>query len=115
MISLNLELFLLIITLIYFVIVMNAVKKETMPIKSSVLWFFIGFLMLLFLLFPSMLVKAASVIGIKTISNLVLFGAVMALLMLAFDLYKINNIEKKKNITLAQEVGILKHELYKKK
>lgn len=115
MISINLELFLLIVTLIYFVIVLNSVKKGTMPIKSSILWFLIGFLMLILLLFPELLVNFSSLVGIKTISNLLLFGAVMALLMLAFDLYKINNIEKGKNITLAQEVGIIKHELYKKK
>ena len=53
--------------------------------------------------------------GIETISNLLLFGGVMALLVLAFDLYKLNNIEKRKNIILAQEIGIIKHELNKKK
>lgn len=114
MISLNLEFFLLLVTLFYFLIVLNAVKKEKMPIKSSVLWFFIGILMLLLLLFPELLVKVASLVGIETISNLLLFGAVMALLMLAFDLYKLNNTEKRKNITLAQEVGIIKHEISKK-
>lgn len=115
MISLNLELFLLVVTLFYFFMVLKAVKRGTMPIKSSLLWFIIGFLMLLLLFFPEMLVKIASLVGIKTISNLLLFGAVMALLVLAFDLYKINNIEKRKNIALAQEIGIIKHELYKKK
>lgn len=114
MISTALEVFLLIVTLVYFFIVLKAVKKGTMPIKSSILWFIIGFMMLFFLFFPELLIKISSIVGIKTISNLLLFGAVMALLILAFDLYKINNIEKKKNITLAQEVGIIKHELNKK-
>ena len=86
-----------------------------MPIKSSVLWFLIGLLMFILLFFPEFLIKIASIVGIKTISNLLLFGAVMALLVLAFDLYKINNIEKRKNIILAQEIGIIKHELNKKK
>ena len=115
MISTTLEFFLLIVTLIYFFIVLRAVKNGKMPIKSSILWFIIGLMMLLFLFFPELLMKISSLVGIKTISNLLLFGAVMALLILAFDLYKINNIEKKKNITLAQEVGIIKHELDKKK
>ena len=115
MISLNLELFLLFVTLFYFFIVLKAVKKGTMPIKSSVLWLLIGFLMLLLLFWPELLVKITSLVGIKTISNLLLFGAVMALLMLNFDLYKINNIEKRKNIILAQEVAIINYELSKKK
>lgn len=115
MISLNLKIFLLIVLLFYFFMVLKSVKKGTMPIKSSVLWFLIGFLMLILLFFPEFLIKVASIVGIETISNLLLFGAVMALLVLAFDLYKINNIEKRKNITLAQEIGIIKHELNKKK
>ncbi len=115
MIPLNLQIFLLIVLLFYFFMVLKAVKKGTMPIKSSVLWFLIGFLMLVLLFFPDFLVKLASLVGIETISNLLLFGAVMALLVLAFDLYKLNNIEKRKNIILAQEIGIIKHELNKKK
>lgn len=115
MISIKLELFLLLVTLVYFAMVLKAVKKGTMPIKSSILWFLIGFIMIFLLLWPELLIKLSSFVGIKTISNLLLFGAVMALLMLAFDLYKINNMNKIKNITLAQEVGIIKHELYKKK
>lgn len=115
MISLNLKIFLLIVLLFYFFMVLKAVRKGTMPIKSSVLWFLIGLLMFILLFFPEFLIKIASIVGIKTISNLLLFGAVMALLVLAFDLYKINNIEKRKNIILAQEIGIIKHELNKKK
>ena len=115
MISIKLEVFLLIVTLIYFIIVLRAVRNGTMPIKSSLLWFLIGIILIVFLLMPEFLVKVSSIVGIKTISNLLLFGAVMALLMLAFDLYKLNNIEKRKNIALAQEVGILKHEVYRKK
>ena len=115
MISLNLKIFLLVVTLFYFFMVFKAIKKGTMPIKSSVLWLFFGILMLLLIGFPEFLVKIASLVGIKTISNLLLFGAVLALLVLAFDLYKINNIEKRKNVSLAQEIGIIKHELNKKK
>ncbi len=115
MIPFNLKIFLFIVLVIYFLMVLKAVKKGTMPIKSSALWLFFGFLMLVLLFFPKFLVDVASLVGIKTISNLLLFGAVMALLVLAFDLYKLNNTLKRKNITLAQEIGIIKHELYKKK
>jgi len=115
MIPLNLKIFLFILTIIYFLIVLRAVKNNIMPIKSSILWFLIFVLMIVLILFPELLVKISSLVGIKTISNLLLFGAVMALLILAFDLYKLNNIEKRKNISLAQEVGIIKYELKNKK
>lgn len=115
MLSVKLQIFLGIVTFFYFVIVLNAVRKDKMPIKSSILWFLFGVLMVVFILFPKMLIDVSSMVGIKTISNLVLFAGVMCLLILSFDLYRINNIEKKKNIVLTQEIGIIKNELNQKK
>lgn len=115
MLSIKLQVFLTVVTILYFIIVLRAVRKEKMPIKSSVLWFLFGILMIVFILFPKVLVDFASIVGIKTISNLVLFAGVMCLLILSFDLYRIYNMEKKKNIALAQEIGIIKNELSKKK
>lgn len=115
MLSVKLQIFLGIVTFFYFVIVLNAVRKDKMPIKSSILWFLFGILMVIFILFPKMLIDISSMVGIKTISNLVLFAGVMCLLILSFDLYRINNIEKKKNIALTQEIGIIKNELNQKK
>lgn len=114
MLSINLKIFTAIIIIFFFVIVLNAVHKDKMPIKSSILWFLIGILMIVFLTFPEMLIKISKIAGIETISNLLLFGGVMSLLILSFDLYRINNLEKRKNIILAQEIGIIKNELRKK-
>lgn len=115
MISIKLKIFLLIVNVLYFLIVLRSVKKGKMPIKSSIIWFVFGVLMFIFIIWPNMLVKVSSLVGIETIANLVLFAGVMCLLVLSFDLYKIHSIEKKKNIALAQEVGIIKNELNKKK
>lgn len=115
MISIKLKLFLLLVDILYFLIVLKAVRNDKIPIKSSLLWFFFGIMMFIFILAPKLLVDISSLVGIKTISNLVLFSGVMCLLVLSFDLYKINNSEKKKNIVLAQEIGIIKNELSRKK
>ena len=115
MITLNLKIFLYVVNFVYFLIILFAVKKDRMPIKSSIIWFLIGIFMFIFISFPDILVDVASLVGIETISNLVLFTGVMCLLVLSFDLYKIINIEKKKNISLSQEIGIIKNELRKKK
>ena len=45
MISVNLKIFLAIITVIYFIIILIAIKKQTMPVKSSVLWIVFGVIM----------------------------------------------------------------------
>lgn len=114
MISLKLILFLSIIILIYFLIVLRAVRNGKFPIKSSVLWFCFGILMIIFICFPKLLLNIAKLVGIETISNMLLFGGVLALLILSFDLYKQMNQEKRKNIILAQEIGILKNEIKNK-
>lgn len=115
MIPLNLKIFACIVIAFYFILVLNAVHKDKMPIKSSVLWLSIGILMMIFVFIPETLIKISKLAGIETISNLLFFGGMICLLVLSFDLYRINNIEKRKNITLAQEVGILKNEIHKKK
>ncbi len=115
MLSLNLKIFAYLIIIFYFVIVLNAVHKDKMPIKSSILWFLIGFLMIVFILFPEMLIKISRLVGIETISNLLFFCALICLLILSFDLYRINNLEKRKNISLAQEIGVIKNAITKKK
>lgn len=114
MISGKLTIFLSIIIFGYFLIVLRSVRNGKIPIKSSVLWICFGILMIIFVCFPNFLLKVAKVVGIETISNMLLFGGVLALLILSFDLYKIMNLEKRKNIILAQEIGILKNEIKNK-
>ncbi len=115
MLSLNLKIFAIIIIIFYFCIVLNAVHKDKMPIKSSILWFLIGILMFAFILFPEMLIKISKLVGIETISNLLFFCGMICLLILSFDLYRLNNLEKRKSIVLAQEIGIIKNAINKTK
>lgn len=114
MISLKLIIFLSIIVFIYFLIVFRAIRNGKFPIKSSIIWLLFGVLMIIFIFYPKFLLNIAKLVGIETISNMLLFGGVLALLILSFDLYKIMNLEKRKNIVLAQEIGILKNELKNK-
>lgn len=114
MISFKLVIFLSIIILIYFFIVLRSVRNGKFPIKSSILWILFGVLMIIFVCFPNFLLDIAKIVGIETISNMLLFGGVLALLILSFDLYKIMNLEKRKNIILAQEIAIIKNEIKNK-
>lgn len=114
MLSLNLKIFLLIISFIYFFIVLGAIKKQKMPIKSSILWIIFGVLIILSVFCQPLLNKICDFIGIEKVSNLLLFCGFMALLILSFDLYKINYQMKKKIVVLGQELAILKNEINRK-
>lgn len=114
MISTNLKIFLLIVTLIYFIIVLRAIKKQKMPVKSSILWLVFGIFMIICIFAQSFLIKLCMLIGIEEVSNLLLFCGFMAVLILTFDLYNLNYQLKKKNIILSQELAILKNEIKNK-
>ena len=110
MIPSNLIIFLVIVDIIYFIIILLAIKKQKMPIKSSIIWLSFGAIMLVCIFSQSILLKICNFLNIEKVSNFLLFCGFMALLILTFDLYKINNQLKQKIIKLGQEVAILKNE-----
>lgn len=113
MISNNLKMFLFVITLIYFVFVLKAIKQQKMPIKSSILWLTFGLVMIVCIFNQSLLSDLCKLIGIEKVSNFLLFAGFMALLILSFDLYKLNYELKRKITTLGQELAVLKDEVKK--
>lgn len=110
MISNSLKIFLLIITLIYFIFVLKAVKQQKMPIKSSILWLVFGIIMIICIFIEPLLKQICNFIGIENVSNFLLFGGFMALLILSFDLYKLNYELKRKIVILGQELAVIKNE-----
>lgn len=114
MISNNLKVFLLIVTLIYFIIILISIKNQKIPIKSSILWIIFGVLMVICIFAQPILIKICDLIGIEKVSNLLLFCGFMAMLILVFDLYKLNYELKRKNIILSQEISVLKNEIKRK-
>ena len=110
MLSLNLKIFLIIISIIYFFIVLRAIKRQTLPIKSSILWLTFGILIIISIFCQPLLNSVCKLIGIEKVSNLLLFCGFMALLILTLDLYKLNNQLKQKIISLGQELALLKNE-----
>lgn len=114
MLSLNLKIFLIIISVIYFIIVLSSIKKQLMPIKSSILWLVFGVLIVISIFCQPILQSICNILGIEKVSNLLLFCGFMALLILTFDLYKLNNQMKNKIISLGQELALLKNEIKNK-
>ena len=113
MISSSLKIFLFIITLVYLIFVLKAVKQQKMPIKSSILWLTFGIVMIICIFIESLLTQICNFIGIEKVSNFLLFCGIMALLVLSFDLYKLNYELKRKIIILGQELAVIKDEIKK--
>lgn len=82
----SLRLFLLACACLYFGVIGYALHRRQLELRDSLVWLTSGFAMLLFIVFPQILFKAASLVGIIDPTNLVFFGSSLLTLMILFYL-----------------------------
>ncbi len=77
----TLKLILLLGLLVYFYIVVRMLKKKRLILKYTLLWLFLGAVMLLLVLFPKLLLVISTLLGIEGAMN-GLFTCVIGLMMM---------------------------------
>lgn len=111
----NLRLFLIIFALFWFILVSYFLQKRKLPVKYSLIWYAIIFIMLILGASPNMLVKVSNFCGFQAVSSFVV-GIILTLLMFITLTLTVIVAEQKKKITmLIQEISMLKHEENKKR
>ncbi len=118
MISRSLKIVLVLAVFIYIVFILAAVKKKKMRINYLIVWMFIGLALLIALLLPNFITFLSKLTGFELVINMLFSGAIFLIFLLIFDLTKQITLEQNKNVTLIQEISILKkrvEELEKKK
>lgn len=94
MIATKLRILLLIAVCIYFVIVFQLLKRKTLNLKYTLLWFASGFIMLLLVVFPQLLQLLARLVGISDPMNalfsVALFCVIIILMSLTAIVSKLN-------------------------
>ncbi len=113
--AINLVIELLVVSVIFFYIVYRSIKKQRLSVQYSLIWLFAAILMLLALFIPGLLQSFANFLGIKTVSNMIFLIGFLLLMIICFGLTSILSSQKRKIITLTQELGILKNEVNKNK
>ncbi len=79
--------------------------------KYAVLWLGLGSVIALFAAVPEVLRRLAALLGVQVPANLLFFGAIIVLLLLAMQLsYESGRLEEETR-TLAEEIGLLRLEL----
>lgn len=113
-ISLRIELIIAII--IYFMCIHHMLKLKKLELKYSLLWMFAGFLMLFFVIFPQVLEKMATCLGIVNYLNglfsIVLFGLIILLMYLTMLVSELSSKHRKlvqENALLEERVRKLEH------
>ncbi len=107
----NMRIFSLLLILIYFYILIHFLKKKKIALKYCLLWLFSGFVMLVWVIFPRLLICLTNFLGIEIASN-GLFGICLFLIiMLLVSITVIVSDLSNKNKRLIQEIAILNNEI----
>lgn len=104
----NLRILLCIFALISFFIILRLLKKNKIPVKYSIIWFFSAFIILLMSIIPDYMMKITSLIGFQAASNFVIGVILTLLLFITMALTIIVSEQKKQIKLLIQEVSLLK-------
>ena len=106
--SLNLEIWLLVITLIYMLGIIRAIQKKKLQITFSIFWILSGILLLVATLIPNFVENFAYWLGFETPANMLFCVTIFIAFYLIFCLTTRLSQENEKNIALTQEVSLLK-------
>lgn len=104
----SLKIALIVILLIYIFIILKSVKKKNMRINYLIFWSITGVLLIIALLVPNFVDNVSKFLGFELPINMIFSFAIFIVLYLIFDLTKLITKEQNKNITLIQEISILK-------
>lgn len=106
--SVILRIVLITITLIYILILIRAINKKNLQISFSVFWIISGIFLIIALAIPNLVEWISSKLGFITPSNMVFCITIFIAFYLIFSITLKLAQENKKNISLIQEISILK-------
>ena len=109
--SQTLKIALTIITLIFVLLIIKAIRKKEMNITYSLFWIVIGSLLIVASIVPNFIETISKGLGFETPSNMLFCITIFIAFYLIFNLMVIASKEHKKNIALVQEVSLLKNRL----
>lgn len=107
----SLKIALVVILFIYLFIILKSVKRKNMRINYLIFWSITGVLLIVALAVPNFVEDVSRWLGFELPINMIFSFAIFIILYLIFDLTKQITKEQNKNITLIQEISILKNKV----
>lgn len=99
---------LIIITLIYLFFIIKAVKNKKMQISFSVFWMITGLILVIAIATPNLIQNISKMLGFEVSVNMIFCVAIFLSFYLIFNLNILIAKESRKNISLVQEISLLK-------
>ena len=107
----TLRVFLFVAIAIYFAVLALLVRKGSMSIRYSLLWFFVGFLMLLLTIWPKLLYGFSRLVGISMPVNALYSVAFFCVLILLVSLTSIVSRQNERIKKLVQNQALLEQRI----
>lgn len=108
--SVKLQIFLFLSTVIMFIFMIKLIKKETLQLKYSLLWIIIGVMMIILSIFPCILEYISKVLGIVTPTNTLFLIGLIFELMIVFSLTVALSKSSERVKNLSQEIALIRKE-----
>ena len=109
--AIELRVFLGVAILLYFVLLINMLRKESIILKYAILWLISGVLFVLFLLFPEIVFSASRLIGVSNPVNAVFLLFAGFALMMLLSISSIISQDNGKVRKLTQQVALLEQRI----
>lgn len=109
--SIELRIALLAITIVYTIIILKLIKKKEVNLYFSIFWIFSICVLIFSIIFPNIIIKISKIIGFQTPVNMMFCFAIFVSFYLIFKLTLILSQEYKKNVSMIQEISILKQKI----
>lgn len=106
--QLSLRVALIVITLIYLIIILKAIKNKKLQISFSIFWIITGLILIIAIAIPNLIQNISNILGFELSVNMIFCVAIFLSFYLIFNLNILLSKENKKNILLIQEISILK-------
>lgn len=106
--SLSLQIFLIIITIIYYIAIIRSIRQKKLEISLAIFWIISGLLLIIVALFPNLCMEVSKLLGFEKTSNMIFCIAIFIAFYLIFKLSLRLSEAEKKNTLLIQELSIIK-------
>lgn len=109
--SLNLTIAVAIIFLLMMFAIVNKVRKGKLQLAYSIFWIISGIVLIIILLIPNCISNITNLLGFEVASNMIFFITIVMAFYLILQLMTELSKETKRNVSLIQEISILKKKI----
>lgn len=106
--SVNLTIAVAVIFVLMMFIIINKVRKGKLQLTYSIFWIISGIILVIILLIPNCISNITNLLGFEVTSNMIFFITIVMAFYLILQLMTELSKEAKRNVSLIQEISLLK-------